>query len=1325
MNPKSIRDKILSEMKAGLSSQHILKADDKTYERLSDVIDPQSEDAIIKLLGEPAKVEIEVSFGSYKEEKAAKINTQGESGPSFSPGLFSAYQFEALLADLSKITDPRIYNDRTEIMKAEYTRRIIDFTSDPENPRITYQKKYRRRADFVENTIWGYRISKSTEEFTTEPDIDFVPDIIRNRRRHSFIIRDASSGMYGFQFDLSHIKETKMKQIKVQTEEEAYDPEYKDEAGELIKVTKTKMVEDKTYIKYEVEIERVSSVAANGRIPIENLANAIRFVLMSIQDVQSVEHLMTLEEIRDVVGRHNSLFAADIAASGAKMTNPYRMFKDYWNKPTNITIDNLLDTRVNDMAVTVKLDGIRQFLYITRSGTYALGPPTDMYCIGKGIPHLNGTLLDTEKYDGPDGITYYAFDVLFSRGASVRQARFQERMNILQNLVNAIDAEKGEYKVIKKHFYTKGTVYEKVSDALGWIEENPDYASDGLIFQPPIWYKNKHTKKWKPSSQLTIDVKFEKKRDENGEAFNEEYVPYISDRRGDVPFKGTERNPYTKTIHVKNGVFEGVSVDGAIIECKWDADEKNFVIYRFRRDRDRPNAYKTATDVWEDIMNPITRATIEGDSLRVMRRYHNIMKLNMLKTEFPSGSRIMDWGSGRGGDLGKWADIGMKKVYVVEPNENNLEELERRMDQMKKKVDVEICRDTLTGNLLGGEDTEALLRVLSRDPNDKGIDGIVSFFSLTFFGRDQERWDAMLDSFDLLLENGGKVVGIVMDGDRTRALLDEDRLNQGIADEDAVDYVNKSFMISQMSEFTDPSVSAVENEIEIKIFEETSMVRGEGASGGQQEWLFYFDKFRADMENRGFTLIRNGFLDTDPKERTAFDVLPADSKTFSKLNRYFVFNRRSHKGPSKLSGDTVVLNHLNEDEMAPFHIIPGSDIGVGVLDANLYRIGTAKGPSNFIHSVVRAFDQRYYDMTYSEKAAHIKKIRGMLGRKITKDVYDVLNDGDIATRYTLAAINDLKKAGNVSIDNETAINLGFLEYRLKIMDPTQHISGDSVSELLSNLLGVNIIMLGTDGKPKITLHGSRDCEFMRDEFYVHERTILLVSPDGVHYDLVAHVLTDDEENPSVFTVFSTNESIMPYMMRMMCEDNLHQKPKVVASNPKTNQKSAVLAPPKTKGFDYKTLIDKIIIKHKLNELESDVLRKYVEYMHAESRKSFLEKVLSSKREYLDDFLDTDIDDLENTMFGTTESPIKASQKKKLTHEELNSTIRLELYIRLIEKMKANKKVMNAWYAEFSFKPEKYKDKIERRKALYERFTHWLEQLDPRDLQNFFDDMTTN
>ncbi len=167
----------------------------------------------------------------------------------------------------------------------------------------------------------------------------------------------------------------------------------------------------------------------------------------------------------------------------------------------------------------------------------------------------------------------------------------------------------------------------------------------------------------------------------------------------------------------------------------------------------------------------------------------------------------------------------------------------------------------------------------------------------------------------------------------------------------------------------------------------------------------------------------------------------------------------------------------------------------------------------------------------------------MLGKKLTRDLYEKLNDGQIATTYRGLAAQSLKQQEGVAwdgdLDQEDKVSdLGFLEYRLKIMDSTTHISADTVVELLSGMLGVNIIVLKGNGQPRTTWFGSRDCEYMKTQHYIHEKTILVASVDGIHYDLVAKIVSppddDPAADPSVFTVFTQEDILIQAILEVMC-----------------------------------------------------------------------------------------------------------------------------------------------------------------------------------------------
>jgi len=1009
------------------------------------IIDPTIVSKIQDHLDSSSLYEVEVGFGTFRRPDG-----------SFMPGVLSPVQFADIMNRLKEIAVPVMYNDKTESMEKLHARKITDHATG----NIIWQKKFRPREANIDNDVWGYRVSKSTEEIIDEPTDTFIPDIVRHRKRFSFVINDESSDIYGFKFDLSHVKEVKIK-----------------EDGEEFSI-----------IKYEVEIERVNALI--GYANIDHLENAIRLVLESINFTLNENMLMTLDERIDATAAHNSLFHNDMAKTKFKSKSPYKLYKDYWNKPVNIRVDDLLETRLNDTSITVKYDGVRRFMLVTASAIYAYGPPDDVWKIGEGMVGSENTLFDAELCNTLDGTDiYFIFDILFHKGIDVRQLNFQERLRLIENF-GTINLDNANVKV--KTFFTKGTFYEKAQQAIDSVDISEMGVNvDGLIFQPSHWYKNNHTKKWKPADQMTIDFVLRKIGDEDTE-----YELWVGEeKRGESRFKGTKRNPYNKTIIVPDGTYDGIDPDGMIFECLWDPTEENFTIYRWRNDRDRPNAHKTALDVWDDIMNPIPIETIKGQNLQVMRRYHNIIKETMLKSEFRKDDIIMDWGSGRGGDLNKWANIGLKKVFVVEPNETNLEELKRRYAEIKKKLDITIATDD-DGNLLGGEDTDGLAEVIDGTP----IDGIVSFFSLTFFGKDEARWDAMIDSFDKLIPPGGKLVGIVMDGIKVRSLMSEERSKQSLDEGEAVDLTNPSFSISQITEFTDDPTG---NEIEIKIHEESSMVRGEDEAG-QTEWLFYFEKFRAQLESRGFAMISGGFIIRDPTAKhSSFDVLPPDSKLWSSLNRSFVFVKK------EVQPEYYINVPLADDEMVPFENIYGQE---------MVRIGISRDVSSFVRSIVRAFDTKYFELSSQERTKRIAKIRQMIGRKIDRSMYDTVNNGLLARGYKNKVLSEmhLKQRDPVLADE-----IGFLEYKLKVIDPTEYIGYDGVMEVISKLLDINIIVLGSNSLPRVKQYGNQDRTYVKEQLMTHPKTILLFTNDDLHYDLVGK---KDDDQP--YTMFATADKLI-------------------------------------------------------------------------------------------------------------------------------------------------------------------------------------------------------
>jgi hypothetical protein len=116
-------------------------------------------------------------------------------------------------------------------------------------------------------------------------------------------------------------------------------------------------------------------------------------------------------------------------------------------------------------------------------------------------------------------------------------------------------------------------------------------------------------------------------------------------------------------------------------------DEKNeaatifFVPSRLRLDKQTPNGTEIAKDVWRAIMDPITPEMLEeGNDIRFLRASFSDLKRRLLGLAVATPTIVLDLGSGRGGDVGKFAAMGdsLKSIIFVEPNLESLRELERR-----------------------------------------------------------------------------------------------------------------------------------------------------------------------------------------------------------------------------------------------------------------------------------------------------------------------------------------------------------------------------------------------------------------------------------------------------------------------------------------------------------------------------------------------------------------------------------------------------------------------------------------------------------------------
>lgn len=850
--------------------------------------------------------EVEVTFGRMDTKSPTDIKYVG--------GLLSNVQFENVKKMLTstigiqyKITNmvKDIYNSNgSSIIK-----------TDVRNADGTLETSYMRktRDELIVNRDWGLKASKSIEEKLgrgAEDDIMGMKlSTTRDFTRYSFT-DDSNEKLRGLVIDLSEVRERNH-------------------------------LTDKTYRNFELEIEVVNVYAYEPAVFVSNIHDICVLLFRAIYGIDGTmcypEYIMTQEEHEATCNYHNGI----VNTRKNIIIGPHKLFSDYWGKPKNLELRDLIDPKVRagtprlDVVgkgnfrdinayqeqigreeknisfpvVTIKYDGLRMFLMTVPNQTqnvtsvYLLYPPFTMSKVLMVHKLLPALLIDGEYMKVDNRYEYHAFDIVYHEGKNLAMTNFLYRLHELHSYTKLLQ-ELPELRYHVKHYYKDGDFFSNMKEAYEASKRLKGYAIDGFILQPANVYRSDLIKKWKPVELNTIDFLVRKRDNVEGEYDLFLYEKKEKDTVFSI-FRGTRNFPLVNYVYKGPSVFEGRDIDKRVIEFKWDLGAKQFVIYRFRDDKQLPNYVDVGKSVWNDINNPINIETLLGQDLVLMRKYHNMIKENIL--EGLRGPVLVDIGSGRGGDLMKWnKNRNIQTVYAIEPNAENMAILLDRMKSMDMKKKVVVINK-------GIQETASVVDAIRKD--DASVVGsvtdVVAFFSLTYLASSRDVFKSFIETIAKLVKKGGRFVGICMDGDAIRQKLNSERQRLKVASDYGAKIVQPAFNIEQdtlfeqkdkINERTGRYVFSLNNdnafgyEITININDPTSMVHD------QKEWLMYFSVLEAGLHKCGFTLDRDSAYLLDGNTplqhiNQMFNLLPEDAKLFSSMNRYFSFTRVDQKDP--------------------------------------------------------------------------------------------------------------------------------------------------------------------------------------------------------------------------------------------------------------------------------------------------------------------------------------------------------------------------------------------------------------------------------------------
>lgn len=334
------------------------------------------------------------------------------------------------------------------------------------------------------------------------------------------------------------------------------------------------------------------------------------------------------------------------------------------------------------------------------------------------------------------------------------------------------------------------------------LDESYPFKTDGLVYTPSNYQydssisgipisKRKLTKypdivKWKPPQNLTIDFQINHVASPEGNYV--ELLSLNSARRGPgktydsrnttrdrqrlptdsnlIRFEGTERYPFNPRTQVLISDMIRRSPNGTILEFQWvPNDPGQLEAIRVRIDKDRPNREDVAKDVWEDIHSPVDEGTIRGAKFSLIFRYHNREKWKLfdaVANALPKvdGTNIktrtlLSIGSGKGGDVDKWVTSGFTHIICVEPNEENRNELQRRLSATTIRY---LIIPTV------GQDVDNIVTQVRKFAPNGAVEVVSYMLSLSFFFDNPQSTLSILNLVNQTLMYGGYFIAFTIDG---------------------------------------------------------------------------------------------------------------------------------------------------------------------------------------------------------------------------------------------------------------------------------------------------------------------------------------------------------------------------------------------------------------------------------------------------------------------------------------------------------------------------------------------------------------------------------
>lgn len=716
---------------------------------------------------------------------------------------------------------------------------------------------------------------------------------------------------------------------------------------------------------------------------------------------------------------------------------------------------------VTEIVGEVEFEGKMELTY--RQELHAIDSPVFRGSNRTLSPHASR--LEVWKTEGEGGIGSLLSRFLFSLGYSFEVKHFFNSPNPLASLQDSIrfmysryglNSEKDNDGIIMQP--TKKSYYDRAAPIYKWkwphtvtidfqLEETSGFTRNGVdykVFQLFLLDKNR----------LTLFQPFTR----NGKFFNPPSV---------ILFPADD--PRLVTIH-----------NGLIAELGFDRIANSFIMFRIRDDKTEPNQLNTGQATFVDMyvefsldrLSLLLRqameskgkgkmiANVSSQSLAIpqstqppiqtqkptakeptpclenYRTYHNRVKTGLIQN-YCVGKRVLDIGSGLGGDLWKFYHAKTSYLWAVEPNRKFIEGPEGFRERLQKvsaqRGGKEWARSVEMINS-GIEETKQITEVMMTSKKDESVPNdlaevATAFFSLSFLFQSQDKLEALARTIAERLEVEGVFIGIMIDGERLYNSLKTENVN-----DPCYNIIRKY----------DPNMP-LELGLQVGIRLNTATVLDE-----QQEWLSPFETLIQALKIYNVQLVESSYLDDiniirrfkrpDPKFPETEELYSQLSKGEKRLNefyRYFVFRK------GKLEFEEQVVNVARElaaekgiNELRMLPVDESEPFDIANYPEQLDRVGVVGEGSCFFHSLLfLMINEKYLEMGIRERKSLAKKFRNALSDVLSPEILSQLAGGSVEVIGYTSYVHDALKQALITNVRKAKEEPGITEKQLdKLID---------------------------------------------------------------------------------------------------------------------------------------------------------------------------------------------------------------------------------------------------------------------------------------------------